>query len=69
MRNAVSIVSINGCQVKVARTGYTAEPLGFELSLAAVQGPALWTLLVANGAKPTGLGVRDTLRLEADLPL
>ena len=69
MRNAVSVVSINDCQVKVARTAYTDEPLGFELSLAALQGPALWTLLVANGAKPTGLGVRDTLRLDAGLPL
>lgn len=68
-RNAVSIVKINGCEVKVARTGYTGEPLGFELFMAGGDGPDLFDLLVANGATPVGLGARDTLRLEAGLPL
>jgi aminomethyltransferase len=68
-RNAVSIVTINGCEVKVARTGYTGEPLGFELFMAAEDGPDLFDLLIAKGATPVGLGARDTLRLEAGLPL
>ena len=53
----------------VARTGYTGEPLCFELFADAEQGPALWDSLVEQGATPIGLGARDTLRLEASLPL
>ena len=68
-RNAVSIVTINGSEVKVARTGYTGEPLCFELFVASAEGPNLLDQLVANGATLIGLGARDTLRLEAGLPL
>jgi aminomethyltransferase len=68
-RNAVSIVTIAGEQVWVGRTGYTGEPLCFELFVGRDKGPMLWDLLVAKGAKPIGLGARDTLRLEAALPL
>ena len=68
-RNAVSIATINGAEVKIARTGYTGEPLGFELFVECKEAPELWDLLVAKGATPTGLGARDTLRLEAGLPL
>ena len=68
-RNALSIVTINGSEVKVARTGYTGEPLGFELFVASEEGPNLLDQLVANGATLIGLGARDTLRLEAGLPL
>ena len=56
-------------EVRVGRTGYTGEPLCFELFVAAEEGPALWDALVAAGAEPVGLGARDTLRLEAGLPL
>jgi aminomethyltransferase len=52
----------------VSRTGYTGED-GFEFIVAAEQGPALWEGLVARGARPCGLGARDTLRLEAAMPL
>jgi len=68
-RNAVGIATINGTTVKIARTGYTGEPLGFELFLEREEAPKLWDQLVAKGATPTGLGARDTLRLEAGLPL
>jgi len=68
-RNAVGIATINGTTVKIARTGYTGEPLGFELFLEREKGPRLWDQLVAKGATPAGLGARDTLRLEAGLPL
>jgi aminomethyltransferase len=53
----------------VARTGYTGEPLCFELFASREAGPMLWDRLVAKGATPVGLGARDTLRLEAGLPL
>jgi aminomethyltransferase len=69
MRNTVSIVTISGIKVKLARTGYTGEPVSFELFSNQESGPMLWDLLVAKGATPIGLGARDTLRLEAALPL
>ena len=69
MRNAVSIVTISGANVKLARTGYTGEPLCFELFANRDDGPMLWDLILAKGATPIGLGARDTLRLEAALPL
>lgn len=52
----------------VSRTGYTGED-GFELVASAEAGRALWRLLLAEGVAPCGLGARDTLRLEAALPL
>ncbi len=69
MRNAVSIVTISGANVKLARTGYTGEPLCFELFANRDDGPMLWDLILAKGGTPIGLGARDTLRLEAALPL
>jgi aminomethyltransferase len=55
-----------GCVV--SRTGYTGED-GLEIMLAAEQAVELWEELVARGARPCGLGARDTLRLEAAMPL
>ncbi len=52
----------------VSRTGYTGED-GFELVTSVEAGRALWRQLVAEGVEPCGLGARDTLRLEAALPL
>lgn len=69
MRNAVSIVNISGCNVSIARTGYTGEPLCFELFIDSKDGPMLWDLIRSKGATPVGLGARDTLRLEASFPL
>ncbi len=51
-----------------AGTGYTGED-GFEVAVPADAASALWEALVAAGAVPAGLGARDTLRLEAALPL
>ncbi len=52
----------------VSRTGYTGED-GCELMLGAAAAVRAWELLVAAGAAPAGLGARDTLRLEAGMPL
>jgi aminomethyltransferase len=52
----------------VSRTGYTGED-GLEFMVGAAQGVALWEELARRGAKPCGLGARDTLRLEAAMPL
>ena len=68
-RNALSTVTIAGATVLLARTGYTGEPLGFELFIPRDAAADIWNLLVGKGATPVGLGARDTLRLEAALPL
>jgi aminomethyltransferase len=52
----------------VARTGYTGED-GFEIVLPAAEAARVWQALVAAGARPAGLGARDTLRLEAGMNL
>ena len=56
----------------ISRTGYTGED-GFEFYCSAQDGPKLWDLLLENGTEegliPCGLGARDTLRLEAAMPL
>ncbi|GAB3609888.1 glycine cleavage system aminomethyltransferase GcvT [Humibacter ginsengiterrae] len=58
--------------VLIARTGYTGED-GFELYVAPDNAPALWEALLETGAGaglvPAGLAARDTLRLEAGMPL
>jgi glycine cleavage system T protein (aminomethyltransferase) len=59
---------LDGVEVMVNRTGYTGEA-GVELMCPAEDGPALWDAVVARGAKPCGLGARDTLRLEVCYPL
>lgn len=61
-------VDWRGTTVFIARTGYTGED-GGEIVIAAEYGAALWDALLAAGATPAGLGARDTLRLEAALPL
>jgi aminomethyltransferase len=52
----------------VSRTGYTGED-GFELFFEGSRAEAIWNKLVELGAAPCGLGARDTLRLEAGMPL
>lgn len=52
----------------IARTGYTGED-GCEIILPADEASALWQQLIENGARPCGLGARDSLRLEAGLNL
>ena len=69
VRNATSVVDVDGTRVRVSRTGYTGEPLSFELFIDREAGLRVWDRLVDAGATPVGLGARDTLRLEAGLPL
>lgn len=58
---------VAGCKTIISRTGYTGED-GFELYCPAADGVTLWQALMAAGEPlglvPTGLGARDTLRLE-----
>ena len=54
--------------IMVARTGYTGED-GFEVVCPAEDAVSIWKGLVAAGARPCGLGARDTLRLEAGMNL
>lgn len=69
IKNAIGAVTVAGRKILVARTGYTGEPLGFECFLSAADALWLWDLFMEKGATPVGLGARDTLRLEAGLPL
>lgn len=57
-----------GTPCTVAGTGYTGEK-GVEIAVPAEAAPELWEALTAAGITPAGLGARDTLRLEAALPL
>ena len=61
-------VDWRGERLLAARTGYTGED-GAELIVPAGTAGALWDALLEGGAAPVGLGARDTLRLEAALPL
>ncbi len=68
-RNALSIVALDGHELIIARTGYTGEAVCFELFADRDHTVDLWERLVGLGAVPAGLGARDSLRLEAGLPL
>jgi len=64
-RNGISTTSTGAI---VCRTGYTGED-GFEFFTPSAEGVAAWTKFIEAGAKPCGLGARDTLRLEMGYPL
>lgn len=68
-RNALSLARCGDVDLWLARTGYTGEPLCFELFMPAPKAVTIWDRLLDQGAQPVGLGARDTLRLEAGLPL
>jgi len=72
-RNALSRVTIAGVGLLIGRTGYTGEPIAFELFPPVEGAEQVWEALAEAGAPlgiiPCGLGARDTLRLEAGLPL
>ncbi len=65
-------VIVNGAKALVSRNGYTGED-GFEIYLGNDDVVALWDKMFEvgkdKGLKPAGLGARDTLRFEANLPL
>lgn len=66
------LATVAGVAAMVARTGYTGED-GFEFYTASEDIGPLWDALLeagaADGLVPVGLGARDTLRLEARMPL
>tara|TARA_Y100001978_G_scaffold196205_1_gene205463 strand:- start:15587 stop:16696 length:1110 start_codon:yes stop_codon:yes gene_type:complete len=77
---SISHIKKNGCEYKklakykndeeifFAKTGYTGEN-GLEILLSIKLAEDLWDFLISKGVNPCGLGARDTLRLEAGLPL
>jgi aminomethyltransferase len=67
-RFRVATTTWHGHDVVLAGTGYTGED-GLEVQIAAAGAVELWEAAVAAGFVPAGLGARDTLRLEAGLPL
>jgi aminomethyltransferase len=67
-RNHIVDLTIAEMPVSIARTGYTGED-GVEVFFRADVAVKLWNLMVDRGAKPCGLGARDTLRLEMCYPL
>jgi aminomethyltransferase len=67
-RRGVQPVDVLGVPCIVSGTGYTGED-GVELHVPAAQAAACWQALLDAGITPAGLGARDTLRLEAGLPL
>ncbi len=68
-RNNLSILDLEGHKTWISRTGYTGEPIGYEIFLKNEDAEWAWNRLIELGAKPAGLGARDTLRMEAMLPL
>jgi aminomethyltransferase len=66
---AIMAGEVAGVDALIARTGYTGED-GFELFVAAEDAVSLWGELArVEGVVPAGLSARDTLRLEAGMPL
>src|SRR5262245_24964754 len=59
---------LRGNRCVISRTGYTGED-GIEIMIGKDLAVGVWEELVRRGAKPCGLGARDTLRLEAAMPL
>jgi aminomethyltransferase len=67
-RFCVGVRPWSGMECVVAGTGYTGED-GVEIHVPVAGAAALWRAVIAAGVVPAGLGARDTLRLEAGLPL
>jgi aminomethyltransferase len=67
-RFRVAVCPWDGVDCVVAGTGYTGES-GLEVAVPSAHAESLWTAIVDRGVRPAGLGARDTLRLEAGLPL
>ena len=62
-------MELDGTPVVISRSGYTGED-GFEILAPAAAAETLWNRLLADDrVRPAGLGARDSLRLEAGLPL
>lgn len=61
-------VDFDGTTIVAAGTGYTGED-GLELAVPVARAADVWRAVIGVGIEPAGLGARDTLRLEAGLPL
>ncbi len=65
--------ALGGIECIIARTGYTGSKTGFELFVHPDNAPKLWEMMLQksqqHGLVPCGLGARDSLRIEAGLPL
>lgn len=65
--------SLAGISCMIARTGYTGASMGYEFLVPSNKASILWAMLLekgkASGVVPCGLGARDSLRVEAGLPL
>ncbi len=74
-RNRLRVCELEGehVHITISRTGYTGEPICFELFLPGQKLRLIWEKILDAGKEegivPVGLGARDTLRLEAGLPL
>jgi glycine hydroxymethyltransferase len=72
-RNEITRARLAGYDLYLSRTGYTGEPMAFEIFVHPAAAPALWHTLLEDGEpfglRPVGLGARDSLRIEAGLPL
>lgn len=64
--------TLKGVKCMISKTGYTGED-GYEIYMKSEEAPKIWEILLEAGRKegliPCGLGARDTLRLEAAMPL
>jgi len=68
---SIARANLEGVPVLLARTGYTGED-GFEIFIPVLECVSIWRKLLATGGTdllPCGLAARDTLRLEAGMPL
>jgi glycine hydroxymethyltransferase len=72
-RNEIVHGRLAGYDLYLARTGYTGEPMAFEIFVHPAAASALWHALLEAGRpfglQPIGLAARDSLRVEAGLPL
>lgn len=72
-RFELSRTTLLGAPAILSRTGYTGEPVGYEIFLPARNAPDLWRAILdlgeGRGVLPAGLAARDSLRIEAGLPL
>jgi glycine cleavage system T protein len=62
-------IKFAGIDCIISRTGYTGAKTGFEIFVHPQSAAKLWNLLIEAGTIPCGLGARDSLRVEAGLPL
>lgn len=68
MKNALNVLRLDGRTAYISKTGYTGEPIGYEVFTAAEDAEMVWNRLIELGARPVGMAARDSLRLEAGMP-